>query len=134
MTKKKAATNYAERQNLASEDSSGDSVHFKDFIPLQELLKDKNYVPSVENLEKILYNETMFNDQKICSNLLLEALIITLFTTISGKSALRLIQTSSLKERKSWAQSFENNSSSYASIVLSWKDNDILLLKFLRFY
>lgn len=133
MTKKKAATNYAERQNLASEDSSGDSVHFKDFIPLQELLKDKNYVPSVENLEKILYNETMFNDQKICSNLLLEALIITLFTTISGKSALQLIQTSSLKERKSWAQSFENNSSSYASIVLSWKDNDILLLKFLRF-
>ena len=102
MTKKKAATNYAERQNLASEDSSGDSVHFKDFIPLQELMKDKNYVPSVENLEKILYNETMFNDQKICSNLLLEALIITLFTTISGKSALRLIQTSSLKERKSW--------------------------------
>lgn len=133
MTKKKVATNYIERRSLASEESSVDSVRFQQFIPLQELLKEKNYVPSVENLERVLYDETMFNDQKVRFNLLLEALTITLFTTISGKSILQLIRSSTLKERKLWAESFENNNTNYASIVLSWKDNDMLLLKFLRF-
>lgn len=133
MTKKKTTVNHVQKPVLAGGDPSGGSVCCERFVPLQELLKDKNYVPSVENLEKVLCDETMLNDQKVRFSLLFEALAITLFTTNSGKSILQSIQTFTSKKRKLWAQSFENNNSNYASIVFSWKDNDILLLKFVRF-
>ena len=62
-----------------------------------------------------------------------EALSVTLFTTKSGKSILQTMKASTSKERKAWEKSFENHDSNYASIIRSWKEDDVLLLKFLRF-
>ncbi|KOG99624.1 CCR4-NOT core subunit CAF130 [Saccharomyces eubayanus] len=135
MNKKKSASNDVEKQTLASgvDDPLGDAHHYAQFVSLQELLKDKHYTPSVENLEKLLYDETILNDQEIRFPLLFEALSVTLFTTKAGKSALQMMKASTLKERKAWEKSFENHDSNYASIILSWKKDDVLFLKFLKF-
>ncbi|CAI4062557.1 hypothetical protein SKDZ_07G3770 [Saccharomyces kudriavzevii ZP591] len=133
MTKKKSATTDVERQLLLGDNSSNDALRYEQFVPLQVLLKDKSYVPSLENLEKLLYNESILDDQKIRLSILFEALSIILFTTKSGKSILQVVQASTLKEKKLWAQSLRDDDSNYASVVQGWKDNDVLFLKFLGF-
>lgn len=108
---------------------------FASIVPLKDVLAAEGgaHTSCITSLGKILKDEAMLSNTMIRPSLLCESIVLALFTTKSGSSMLSLsIDESAKSMHKRWLLC-NKSATSYKTRISNWKDDEIMLLKFVSF-
>ncbi|SMN18088.1 similar to Saccharomyces cerevisiae YGR134W CAF130 Part of the evolutionarily-conserved CCR4-NOT transcriptional regulatory complex involved in controlling mRNA initiation [Maudiozyma saulgeensis] len=119
---------------------------FRHYNPIDEVITDWKFIPSLNNLEKLFLNEKYLSDSSLIPAILIESSVIIFLTTRSGTSILKALHhivyfsepkdplQKSLINLKRWLEKNKENNRGYMNMREDWTNNQpIYLFRLLKF-